>query len=115
MRRSWSAAAAALACAGCLVVGAAGAPGEALANDCTTGYVCVYPNIWFSGAEGLTVCGAQGAHPFGSWKESGMNHCANRAVWFRVNGVAQTCRNAGGQVEAAGFNEIWIGVLNSTC
>jgi hypothetical protein len=88
---------------------------DALANHCTTGYVCVYTGIGFSGAEGLTVCGAEGVHPFAGFKSSGMNHCANRSVWFRTNGVTQTCREAGGQVESSAFNEIWIGALGSHC
>lgn len=115
MRRSWIVAVAVLACTGCLVAGAAGGADKAQAAHCTTGYVCVYTNIFFSGAEGLTVCGAAGAHPLAGWKESVMNHCANRAVWTRVNGNANACMPAGGQIEHYGFNEIWIGALGSHC
>lgn len=85
-----------------------------LLGECPNGYVCAYANIFYGGGQGNSLC-TGGAHPLGGWKESALNRCANKAAWFRVNGTAQTCRNAGGQLEVGGFNEIWIGAEGSHC
>jgi len=121
MKRSWIVAIALLTCA-ILAVGAVGAAGkpqpanEATASaNCGSGVVCVFTGIAFQGTEGQTNCGAEGAHPLAGKKESGINHCANRAVWFRTNGTAHYCRNAGDQLESAEFNELWIGAGGSHC
>jgi hypothetical protein len=89
---------------------------EATASvNCGSGVVCVFTNTFFNGAEGQTACGAEGAHPLAGWKESAINHCANRPVWTRVNGSANACMPAGGQIEHFGFNEIWIGAIGGHC
>lgn len=83
--------------------------------NCGSGVVCVFTEILFNGAEGQTNCGAEGAHPLAGTKHSGINHCANRAVWFRINGTAHYCRNAGDQLEVGEFNELWVGASGSHC
>lgn len=90
--------------------------GEAVAlAECSSGRICVFTGIDFTGTPGYTECGAEGAHPLGGTKQSGENHCGDRAVWFRVNGNAQYCRNANGQLEVGSFNELWVGAPGSHC
>jgi hypothetical protein len=121
MRKIWIGAVAVLASTA-LAVGAAGAAGKAhpageatASANCGGGLVCVFTEGYFFGAEGQTVCGAEGAHPFGGWKHSVLNHCANRPVWVRINGSAKACMPAGGQIENFEFNEIWVGALGGHC
>lgn len=114
--RHWKSMAA--ACMAVAVLGAlALAPGEAQAITCSVGEVCVFANTNYLGGQGTTVCSAAGLHPLANWKNSGINNCANRAVWFRFNGVLAQCLdfrqaspNFGRQV-----NEIWIGADGSRC
>jgi len=78
MKKGWIAAAALMACAALAAgpVGAAGKPrpaDEATASaNCGSGVVCVFTEIAFMGAEGQTLCGAQGAHPLAGTKHSGI-------------------------------------------
>jgi hypothetical protein len=104
-----------LLCGSCLAILSAVGPQGALANDCTKGDACGYTGTGYLGPENKTSCGAYGAHRFVGWKKSGKNHCANRAIWLRATRVAKLCLNPGREVEATGFNEIWIGARNSHC
>lgn len=135
MRRSWIVVAL-LVCA-CFAVGAAAAtadevppaseesaaapesgeeaaPAVALDESCSTGFVCVWNNILYGGVKSTTLC-TGGAHPLAGFKFSAKNRCANKASWFRINGSAVECLDAGGNRKVAEFNEIWIGAEGSHC
>jgi hypothetical protein len=83
--------------------------------NCPSGVVCVFTEGYFMGAEGHTVCSAEGAHPFGGWKFSILNHCTSRPVWVRIGGEAKACVPSGGQIENFKFNEIWVGASGGHC
>jgi hypothetical protein len=84
--------------------------------SCNSGHVCVWPETFYSGAKGESLC-TGGAHPLAGTKASGKNRCANKAVWYRQNGTALVCGNPGVDTPAFGFaiNELWIGAEGSRC
>jgi hypothetical protein len=92
--------------------------GEASPLDatCNSGHVCVWPESFYVGTKGESLC-TGGAHPLAGSKKSGKNRCANKAVWYRQNGVALDCDNAGEDSPSFGFsiNELWIGAEGSHC
>jgi hypothetical protein len=83
---------------------------------CSSGHVCVWPETFYQGGKGESLC-TGGAHPLGGSKQSGKNRCANKAVWYRQNGTALVCGNPGVDTPAFGFgiNELWIGAEGSRC
>ena len=106
--------------AACMAVAVVGAltvlPGEAQAVTCFSGEVCVFANTSYTGGQGTTVCSAAGLHPLGGWKTSGINNCANRAVWFRNTGVTKQCLNPTTLSPSfPAINEIFIGADGSRC
>lgn len=98
----------------------AGASTEAGAGQfgCNTGHACVWPQRFFTGTIGESLC-TGGAHGLAGTKESGVNECvgSNKAVWFRSNGTAIKCLNAGETAASFTFpiNELWVGAENSHC
>jgi hypothetical protein len=83
---------------------------------CGVGAICVYTWPWFEGPGGMTNCQAPGAHPLGGYRWSIQNECVNVAVWFRVNGVAQGCKNPEtSNPTPPKFNELWVGQNGSRC
>lgn len=100
-----------------LVFGLLGIVSNASANEeaCpNTGTVCDWTNTSFKGTRAEILC-TGGAHPLNFTKFSVKDRCPNKAAWTRVNGVALNCVNAGGQIEVAEFNELWIGAEGSHC
>jgi len=92
-------------------------PADAAADEtCASGHVCVWVENHFKGAKGESLC-TGGVHPLAGLKESGKNRCANKAVWFRNEGVATSCLNP--NENNAGFpfliNELWVGAEGSRC
>ena len=86
-----------------------------LDESCANGHVCVWPETYFKGAKGESLC-TGGPHPLAGVKLSAKDRCANKAVWLRKDGIAKGCVNAGGQAELAfAFNELWIGAEGSHC
>lgn len=83
---------------------------------CPSGHVCVWVEVVFQGAEGDSLC-TGGLHGFGGNKSSGENECANKAVWFRKNGVTTQCLNPGhsSSVFPGEVNEMWVGAEGSRC
>ena len=94
-----------------------GPTGRVLLDEtCSSGHVCVWPQTFYQGTKGESLC-TGGAHPLGGTKSSGKNRCANKAVWYRQNGTALDCDNPGQDSAAFGFaiNELWIGAEGSRC
>jgi hypothetical protein len=85
-------------------------------NFCPAGYVCVWPNPGAGGTRGDSLC-TGGIHPLAGLKGSGRNSCANKAVWFRYNGVTTQCLNPGYYSDyfPGPVNELWIGADGSRC
>lgn len=88
-------------------------------GECSTGYACVWPQTFYSGTVGKSLC-TGGLHTFsGNLKASGANMCtgSNKAVWFRQSGTTIVCLNAGGSAPSwwAPVNELWVGAENSHC
>jgi hypothetical protein len=88
-------------------------------GECSAGYACVWPNTFFGGTVGKSLC-TGGLHGFGgNVKQSGANMCtgSNKAVWFRQSGTTIRCMNAGESSATfwAGVNELWVGAENSHC
>jgi hypothetical protein len=108
--------AAGAACVSGLVLALALLPGGAQAFTCPAGNVCGFVSPAYGGAQGNSLC-TRGVHPFDGNKSSGINNCANKAVWFRNSGVAQQCLNPGqlSPLFPGPVNEIWIGADGSRC
>jgi len=88
-------------------------------GECSSGYACVWPQTFYGGAVGKSLC-TGGLHTFGgNLKLSGANMCtgSNKAVWFRNSGTTIQCLNAGGSSGSfwASVNELWVGAENSHC
>jgi hypothetical protein len=132
MRKSWIAAVGLVLALGLVTGASAAAEGSSgspeaaptapsgevtpLDSTCNSGHVCVWPETFYSGAKGESLC-TGGAHPLAATKASGKNRCANKAVWYRQNGTALVCGNPGVDTPAFGFaiNELWIGAEGSRC
>lgn len=77
---------------------------------CPLGVVCVYVGTNFTGAEGQTVCSAQGVHPLAGNKRSAANGCTGRPVFLRFSGIfTGVCLPAGTSDPNILFNEIRVG------
>lgn len=129
MRHKWIAAAAlalVLSLLGGATAGAEGpkSSGEEEASvlslsECSSGNACVWPQTFYGGTVGKSLC-TGGLHGFGgNLKTSGANWCSgsNKAVWFRNSGTTIQCLSAG---ESSGsfwtwVNELWVGAENSHC
>ena len=88
-------------------------------GECSTGYACVWPQTFYGGTVGKSLC-TGGLHTFGgNVKASGANMCtgSNKAVWFRQSGTTIVCLNAGESAPSwwAPVNELWVGAENSHC
>lgn len=94
-------------------------PGASVASadeTCASGHACVWPEKFFQGAKGESLC-TGGAHGLAGLKNSGKNRCANKAVWFRQNGTSFGCLNPNENAASFVFaiNEIWVGAEGSRC
>jgi hypothetical protein len=83
---------------------------------CNSGHVCVWTGTFWTGTKGESLC-TGGAHPLAGSKQSGKNRCANKAVWYRINGTAFYCANPSEDNATFAFpiNELWIGAEGSRC
>jgi len=100
-----------------LVVAVAAVVGVSAASaspTCNTGHVCAWTEPNFQGAKGESLC-TGGKHPLGGFKWSSYNHCANKAVWIRIDGEAKACLEPSFVDTATRFNELWVGVEGSHC
>ncbi len=88
-------------------------------GECSTGYACVWPQTFYGGTVGKSLC-TGGLHSFGgNLKLSGANMCngSNKAVWFRNSGSLVQCLGAGASQTSfwTFVNELWVGAENSHC
>jgi len=91
-------------------------PAAPESEDILCGGICVFAFPYFMGADGVTSCGAPGAHPLAGWKYSIINECSQVAVWARVNGNAIFCKEPmTSNNNSPAFNELWVGKGGSHC
>lgn len=88
-------------------------------GGCGVGHACVWPQTFYGGTVGESLC-TGGLHSFApNTKQSGENACTNsgKAVWFRQSGTNVRCLNAGESAPTFAFpvNEIWVGAEHSHC
>lgn len=86
------------------------------AITCEAGLVCVWTEVEFKGAEGLTSCSATGFHPLAGIKHSIANDCSSRAVFLRFEGkYTGICLPHNSQEAKSLFDEIRIGEPGTHC